>query len=64
MASQVRCRAFVRVVHAHAASAAGETEKHRASYELAVAAVEAVSNENERGMVAATFSHVPKPVDV
>jgi hypothetical protein len=53
--------AFVRVVHAHAASAAGETEKHRASYELAVAAIEAVSNEKERGIVASTFSHVPEP---
>jgi len=53
--------AFVHVVHAHAASAAGETEKHRASYGLAVAALEAVSNEEERGMVVRTFSHVPKP---
>ena len=53
--------AFVHVVHAHAASAAGETEKHRASYGLAVAALEAVSNDVERGIVASTFSHVPKP---
>jgi hypothetical protein len=53
--------AFVHVVHAHAASAAGETEKHRASYDLAVAALEAVSNERERGIVAGTFGHVPKP---
>jgi hypothetical protein len=53
--------AFVHVVHAHAASAAGETEKHRASYGLAVAAIEAVSNERERGNVASTFAHVPKP---
>jgi hypothetical protein len=53
--------AFVHVVHAHAASAAGETEKHRASYEQAVAALKAVSNEKERGIVASTFDHVPKP---
>jgi hypothetical protein len=53
--------AFVHVVHALAASAAGETEKHRASYGLAVAAIEAVSNEEERRNVASTFSHVPKP---
>ena len=53
--------AFVHVVHAHAASAAGETETHRASYGLAVAALEAVSNEVERGIVASTFGHVPKP---
>jgi hypothetical protein len=39
--------AFVHVVRAHAASAAGETEKHRASYGLALAAIEAVSNEIE-----------------
>ncbi|HEY6619518.1 MAG TPA: hypothetical protein VIY68_08240 [Steroidobacteraceae bacterium] len=53
--------AFVHVVYAHAASAAGETEKHRASYGAAVAALEAVSSEQERGIVASTFSHVPKP---
>ena len=53
--------AFVHVVHAHAASAAGETEKHRASYGLALAAIEAVSNEEEKRFVARTFRHVPKP---
>jgi hypothetical protein len=53
--------AFVHVVHAHAASAAGDSEKHRASYGLAVAAIAAVSSDVERGIVASTFSHVPKP---
>jgi len=53
--------AFVHVVHAHAASAAGETAEHRKSYELAVAALDAVSNEEERRVVASTFRHVPKP---
>jgi hypothetical protein len=53
--------AFVHVVHAHAASTAGETEKHRASYGLALAAIEAVSNEQEKRIVARTFRHVPKP---
>jgi hypothetical protein len=53
--------AFVHAVHAHAASAAGATEKHRASYALAASALEAISNEKERGMVAATFGNVPKP---
>jgi len=53
--------AFVHVVYAHAASAAGESEKHRTSYALAVAALEAVSNEKERSIVASTFSHMPKP---
>jgi hypothetical protein len=53
--------AFVHVVHAHAASAAGKTEKHRASYRLAVAALDALSSEEERRNVADTFGHVPKP---
>jgi hypothetical protein len=53
--------AFVHVVHAHAASAAGETAKHRMSYELATAALGTISNEEERRIVASTFSHVPKP---
>jgi hypothetical protein len=53
--------AFVHVVHAHAASAAGDKVKHRASYESAVAALANISNEAERRNVASTFSHVPKP---
>jgi hypothetical protein len=53
--------AFVHAIHAHAASAAGEREKHRASYAQAVAALDAVSSEQERAMVAVTFGHVPKP---
>jgi hypothetical protein len=53
--------AFVHAVYAHAASAARQTGKHRTSYALAVAALEAVSNEKERSIVASTFSHVPKP---
>jgi hypothetical protein len=53
--------AFVHVVHAHAASAAGEAVKHGASYESAVAALERISSEEERRIVASTFSHVPKP---
>jgi len=53
--------AFVHVVHAHAASAAGDAEKHRASYGRAVAAIDAVSNDEERRLVDRTFSQVPKP---
>ena len=53
--------AFVHAVHAHAAAAAGESEKHRTSYGLAVAALEAISNEKERAIVAGTFNHVPRP---
>jgi hypothetical protein len=53
--------AFVHVVHAHAASVAGEAVKHRDSYESAVAALGSISNEGERRIVASTFSHVPKP---
>ena len=53
--------AFVHVVHAHAASAAGDAEKHRTSYALAGTAIEAISSEKERSIVAGTFSHVPRP---
>jgi len=55
--------AFVHVVHSHAASAAGEAEKHRSSYVLAVAALEGISNDEERRNVASSFLHVPKPRD-
>jgi hypothetical protein len=53
--------AFVHAIHAHAASAAGEGVKHRASYESAVVALGEISNEQERRNVVSTFSHVPKP---
>lgn len=53
--------AFVHVVHAHAAWAAGETVKHAASNESALAALGNISNEEERRIVAITFNHVPKP---
>jgi hypothetical protein len=53
--------AFVHAVHAHAASSAGETEKHRASYGLAVAALGAISSEEERGIAVRTLNHVPRP---
>jgi hypothetical protein len=53
--------ALVHVVHAHAASVAGEIAAHRRSYELAAVAVPAIANEEERSIVASTFSHVPKP---
>jgi len=53
--------AFVHVINAHAASAAGEVNKHRASYELAVAALGAITDEAERRNVISSFSHVPKP---
>ena len=53
--------AFVHVIHAHAASAAGEVAKHQTSYELAVVALIAIPDQEERNIVASTFSHVPKP---
>jgi hypothetical protein len=53
--------AFVHTVHSHAASAAGDVEKHRNSYLLAVAAIEGIADEDERRNVASTFVHVPKP---
>jgi hypothetical protein len=53
--------AFVHVIHAHAAAVAGQREAHIASYALAVAALAAVPDEEERGIVSKTFAHVPKP---
>jgi hypothetical protein len=53
--------AFVHIIHAHAASVAGDTEKHRTSYGLAIAALERVSNPEERANLVSTFNHVPKP---
>jgi hypothetical protein len=52
---------FVHVIHAHAAAAAGDAVKHRASYESAVAALGNIRNEEERRNLADTFSRVPKP---
>lgn len=59
--NRMRATMLLAEVHAHAASAAGETAAHRASYESAAAAIQGVSNEEERRIVASTFSHVPKP---
>lgn len=53
--------AFVHVIHAHAAAVAGRRKVHVASYALAVAAIAAIPDEEERGIVAQTLSHVPKP---
>ena len=53
--------AFVHVIHAHAASAAGDAAMHRGSYESAVAVLTVIASEEERGIVASTFIHVPRP---
>ncbi len=53
--------AFVHVIHAHAAAIAGQREAHVSSYAQAVAALAAIPDDEERGIVAKTFSHVPKP---
>jgi hypothetical protein len=53
--------AFVHAVHAHAASAAGDAGKHRASYDLAAEAIEAITNEEQKRNLVSTFNHVPKP---
>ena len=47
--------------HRRFAAAANNRAWDRASYGLALAAIEAVSNEEEQGIVARTFSRVPKP---
>jgi hypothetical protein len=54
--------AFVHVIHAHSAAAAGAREQHISSYELATAApAEAIQDEEERSIVSKTFGHVPAP---
>ena len=53
--------AFVHVIHAHSAAAAGAREQHISSYELATAALAAIQDEEERSIVAKTFGHVPAP---
>ena len=53
--------ALVHTIHAHAASAAGEPELHRRSYEQAVFAIDRIADEEERRIVLATFDLAPRP---
>ena len=53
--------ALLCVICAHAAYADGRGAEHRFYYEKAVTLLAAVSSEEERSIVGATFAHVPRP---
>jgi len=53
--------AFTHAIYAHAAYSAGKTEEHRLAYLKAVAAIEAITDEEDRSIVSRTFSQVPAP---
>jgi hypothetical protein len=53
--------AFTHAVHAHCAHAAGNVAVHRSAYQEAVAALAAVADDEDREIVARTFSQIPAP---
>lgn len=53
--------AFVHAIHAHAAAVAGDADQHLESYEAAVAAIAALTDEQDRDIVMQTFNQVPTP---
>jgi hypothetical protein len=53
--------ALVHAIHAHAAHADGRSATHREAYARAGAAVAAIASEEDRKIVVATFSQVPRP---
>ena len=53
--------AFTHAIYAHAAHSAGKPAEHRSAYLKAVSALEAIADEADRTIVAATFSQVPAP---
>ncbi len=53
--------AYTHVIHAHAAAAAGEPQLHRESYAAAVAAIDAIADDEDRKIVLQTFEQVPPP---
>jgi hypothetical protein len=53
--------AYVHVIHAHAAAAAGESGLHESSYAAAKQAVEAIGDDEDRRIVMQTFEQVPRP---
>lgn len=54
-------RAYVQVIHAHAAAVAGNQALHAAAYADALAAVDAIADAEDRRIVEETFVQVPKP---
>ena len=53
--------AYVHVIHAHAAAAAGEHRLHSDSYAAAGPAIDAIVDEEDRKIVLQTFTQVPPP---
>jgi hypothetical protein len=53
--------AFVHAIHAHAAAALGDDTAHASSYAAAVAALEAIADEDDKAIVMETFEQVPAP---
>ncbi|HSG90087.1 MAG TPA: hypothetical protein VLA56_12820 [Pseudomonadales bacterium] len=53
--------AFVHTVHAHAAAVAGDTKRHRAAWDAAIAALEAIEDPEDHAIVLKTFVQVPAP---
>jgi hypothetical protein len=54
-------RAYLLVIHAHAAAAAGDETAHAASYEAAESALERIDDHEDRRIVEETFMQVPRP---
>lgn len=54
-------RAFVHVVHARAAAAAGERAQHADAYREATSSVAAIASPQDRAIVERVFRHVPAP---
>jgi hypothetical protein len=54
-------RAYLHVIHSHAAAAAGDAHSHAASYFTADAAVQSIVDPEDRRIVEQTFVQVPGP---
>jgi hypothetical protein len=53
--------ALTHAIYAHAAAVAGKVDEHRAAYQAATVAFAAIADEEDRAIVARTFSQVPAP---
>lgn len=53
--------AFTHAIHAQCAHAAGDAQAHRASYQQARAALDAIADKEDREIVERTFNNVPAP---
>jgi hypothetical protein len=53
--------AFTHAICAHAAHASGDAAEHRSAYRMAVEALNAIADADDRAIVARTFEQVPVP---